>query len=91
MPAVHLEVAGEVQGVGFRWFVKELARQHDLSGWVRNLSSGNVEIVASGDQSGIDALMAAARQGPPGAVVKKVLALPPQPQAHHPRPFTILK
>lgn len=91
MPAVHLEVAGRVQGVGFRWFVRELGRRHGLSGWVRNLSSGNVEVVASGPAEGIAALRESVRVGPPGAHVTRVLELPLQTHVEHPHPFTVLK
>ena len=46
-------LGGRVQGVGFRPFVFRLAQQHDLSGWVRNLS-GEVEIFAQGSADGLD-------------------------------------
>ena len=39
---VRLVISGRVQGVGFRWFVREAARRHRLAGWVRNRSDGNV-------------------------------------------------
>lgn len=91
MPVVHLEVAGRVQGIGFRWFVRERAYELQLAGWVRNLSSGNIEIAASGTSEAVAALMAAVREGPPGAEVKQLINLPPQPSLELPRPFTILK
>lgn len=43
-------VSGVVQGVGFRFFVKRLAIQHNLCGWVRNLATGDVEIEVEGDK-----------------------------------------
>lgn len=91
MRVVHIEVAGDVQGVGFRWFIRELARRHNISGWVRNLSSGNVEVAAAGAEDAIEALLAAVREGPPGARVRQVLQLRPQQGIDHPHPFTILK
>ena len=45
--AIHLKILGRVQGVGFRPFVKQLAQQHNITGWVRNQGSA-VEIVAEG-------------------------------------------
>ena len=91
MPVVHIEVAGKVQGIGFRHFVQQQARALELSGWVRNLSSGNLEIAASGGEESVRTLLDAVRQGPPGATVKQVIKLVPQPSIELPHPFTILK
>jgi len=91
VPVVHFEVAGSVQGIGFRWFVQEQARALHIAGWVRNLSSGNVEVAASGPDDAVRALLSAVRQGPPGAVVKQIISLVPQPSLELPHPFTILK
>ena len=91
MPVVHLEVAGKVQGIGFRHFVQQQARTLQLAGWVRNLSSGNLEIAASGSEEGVRALLAAVRVGPAGAEVKQVINLAPQPSLELPHPFPILK
>ena len=46
--ARHIKIAGRVQGVGFRPFVKSLADRLNLSGWVRN-TAGEVEIWAQGN------------------------------------------
>jgi len=70
-------VKGRVQGVGFRAFVAARARESGLSGWVRNLSDGRtVELVAAGDQSGLDRLEAMLRRGPPGSIVESVARYP---------------
>jgi acylphosphatase len=42
-------VSGRVQGVGFRYFVADAASRENISGWVRNLPDGRVEISADGD------------------------------------------
>ena len=91
MPVVHFEVAGSVQGIGFRGFVQAQARALHLSGWVRNLSSGNVEVAASGSEESLRALLVAARTGPEGATVKQIITLTPQPSLDLPHPFTVLK
>lgn len=91
MPVVHIEVAGRVQGIGFRGFVKDQAVTLQLAGWVRNLSSGNVEIAAAGSEEALHTLLVAVREGPRGAEVKQVITLAPQPTLELPRPFTILR
>ncbi|MFO0956885.1 MAG: acylphosphatase [Isosphaeraceae bacterium] len=50
---------GRVQGVGFRATTSELAQQHAVAGWVRNLSDGRVELVTDGEPSVIDEFLAA--------------------------------
>ncbi|MBI4277920.1 MAG: acylphosphatase [Armatimonadetes bacterium] len=65
-------VSGVVQGVGFRWFVQRHARALGLSGYVRNLSDGRVEVVAEGGRAELEALVAHLRQGPPAARVRAV-------------------
>jgi len=46
--AIHVLFSGIVQGVGFRFMVKTLALELNISGWVKNLSDGRVEITAAG-------------------------------------------
>jgi acylphosphatase len=88
---VHLEVVGRVQGVGFRWFVRETARRAGLAGWVRNHDDGRVEIAASGSQAAINELTTVARTGPPGAHVERVIELPTDGLHDLPRPFTVVR
>ena len=66
---IHIEVFGRVQGVGFRNFVLTKAMEIGLTGWVRNRRQGHVEIVAEGDQLGLDALISHVKQGPASAHV----------------------
>jgi acylphosphatase len=51
---VHLTIEGRVQGVGFRYFCQKKAFDNSLCGEVKNLSNGNVQIIAEGDQIKID-------------------------------------
>jgi len=69
---VHLIVSGRVQGVGFRFSVHDKAKEFALAGWVRNLGSGDVEIVAEGKQEKLQLLAAWAHHGPPSANVTEV-------------------
>jgi acylphosphatase len=65
-------VVGRVQGVGFRDFVIRKARILGLQGYVRNDSSGNVEVVAQGTRPALEQLLVLLRQGPSAAQVRNV-------------------
>ena len=65
-------VSGVVQGVGFRWFVVRKARGLGLTGYVRNLSDGRLEVVADGSGPSLIALESELQQGPAGAEVRGV-------------------
>jgi acylphosphatase len=70
--ARRLVVSGRVQGVGFRWFTVERAAVEGLTGWVRNLPGGQVELVAEGDAEAVERFERAIRQGPGSARVDDV-------------------
>ena len=65
-------VKGSVQGVGFRWFVRRQAQALQLSGWVRNLDDGDVEVLASGSAAALKSLREQLERGPLGARVTSV-------------------
>lgn len=88
---VRLLVIGRVQGVGFRWFVREAARRQRLAGWVRNRADGAVEVEVSGEEGAIRELLAALRDGPPGARVDDVRELGSSDAEPLPQPFTIIR
>jgi acylphosphatase len=67
---VHIIVQGMVQGVGFRYFVWRQATKFSLSGFVRNLYDGDVEIEAYGDRSLLEVLIKDVKVGPRSADVK---------------------
>ena len=71
---VVVVVQGVVQGVGFRWFVQRAAADLGLDGWVMNRADRAVELVAEGPSEGLDALLAAVRQGPASSSVQAVEA-----------------
>jgi acylphosphatase len=72
MPAIHVSVAGSVQGVGFRWFVRVVGRRLDLRGWVRNCADGTVEVAASGSSEALERLRQALAEGPDSAEVSEI-------------------
>ena len=65
-------VSGRVQGVGFRFFTQEAAAVEGLSGWVRNLPGGAVEVLAEGDAEAVDRFALKLARGPALARVDKV-------------------
>ena len=67
-------MTGRVQGVAYRASTVEQARVHGLTGWVRNLPDGAVELEAQGDEGRISALLAWCAHGPPAARVAGVKA-----------------
>lgn len=91
MDCIHIEIRGRVQGVGFRWFIRETAQRLDLSGWVSNRADGNVELAAAGDTTSLEQLASAARKGPPGALVEEVRALASLEAASLKKPFGIVR
>jgi len=72
MRRVHLLISGRVQGVSFRFAVREEARQLGLKGWVKNLRDGRVETVAEGEDALIEEFVKYCRKGPSGAYVRGV-------------------
>lgn len=65
-------VEGHVQGVGYRWFVRESARRLGLSGWVRNRDDGSVELEAEGAAEVLETFVGELRTGNPTARVDRL-------------------
>jgi acylphosphatase len=70
----HAFVEGWVQGVGFRYFVRDAATRLGATGWVRNRRDGRVEIVAEGQGAILQALESEVRRGPPASRVESITA-----------------
>lgn len=69
---LHVLIEGLVQGVGFRYYVLEMAKQLGISGWVRNTLKGQVEVTAEGTQENLNKLLSFLRKGPQMAYVTGV-------------------
>ncbi len=69
---VRIIVSGLVQGVGFRYYALQKARALGVTGYVKNLTTGQVEVIASGDEGQIDDLINDLRVGPGHASVSNV-------------------
>lgn len=80
MKRVRAVVSGRVQGVCFRAYTRERARDLKLAGYVRNLPDGSVEIVAEGMDNYVDALMEWASRGPSHARVSSIVISDMEPQ-----------
>ena len=76
MTRLHLYFRGEVQGVGFRWFVKETADARQLSGWVKNRPDGSVESEVQGPEGAVEGFLKFVRTGNPSARVDEMLTKP---------------
>ena len=68
----HVIIRGRVQAVGFRMWVEDNARLHDLEGWVRNRRDDTVEAVFAGPASAVERMIETCRRGPPGSRVEAV-------------------
>jgi len=69
---VQAYVSGLVQGVGFRWFVERSGKQMKLSGWVRNLPDGCVELEVEGPEFKVEAFLEEVGRGPISSRVDSV-------------------
>lgn len=78
MPRVRLQLSGRVQGVGYRWFAREQARELGVRGWVRNRPDGTVEVAAEAEEAQLARFVERLRIGPPGANVAAVRELADQ-------------
>jgi len=57
MTSLQVFYEGSVQGVGFRWTVRHIAKGYDVTGWIRNLPDGRVELQVGGEESEVLAFL----------------------------------
>ena len=69
---LHIIVAGRVQGVGYRYHVEDAAHRYGVAGWVRNLRTGEVEILARVSERSKAPFLAEVKNGPRMAVVREM-------------------
>ena len=79
----HVIISGRVQGVGFRYFTKKSAESLGVSGWVKNLRSGDVEAVLQGSSESVDEMMNRLEAGPTTARVDEIKELEDEPTAQN--------
>jgi len=63
MKELRAKTSGRVQGVSFRYFVKEKAERLDLVGSVRNAEDGSVEVIAQGEKQNLEKLLEFLKKG----------------------------
>jgi len=88
--SLHVLVRGRVQGVGFRWFVREEAQALGLRGWVKNCPDGSVEVAADGPASALEAFRGRLLDGPAHAHVTALVDRAPVGE-ELPNPFQIVR
>ena len=71
MKRIYARVSGHVQGVGFRYFCESQARALEVSGWVRNLPGGEIELEAQAEPDALEEFIRKIKRGPMGAAVKE--------------------
>ena len=81
MPTVNLLIKGKVQGVYYRIAAKEEADKLGIAGWVKYISEGRVEIMATGSEKQLEQFIAWCYKGPEKAEVTDVIATPLSEQA----------
>lgn len=72
MIQLHIIVSGEVQGVGYRYYTQMKAIQFGITGWVKNLQEGGVEILASGGKDNLERFIDEVRRGNPFSTVDHI-------------------
>ena len=80
----QIRVIGRVQGVGYRYALRDEALRLGVSGWVRNCADGSVQALLQGDDGSLELLIAWARRGPRAARVDEVRDEAPQAQDQRP-------
>ena len=85
---MHVMVRGRVQGVGYRYAMRMVAREAGVTGWVRNLRDGSVEAEIEGTRAQVDKVLAWMAQGPPGSFVETAMVTDAEPAGD--RTFEVL-
>lgn len=73
MKRIRILIEGRLQGANFRYHTQQQAHKLQLTGFVRNLSDGRIEIDAQGDDESIDKMLAWCQQGPHSSQIKNIL------------------
>ena len=72
MKKIHIVVTGKVQGVGFRYWLYQIANEKNVYGWVKNINTNEVEAVFLGEEKKVDEIIKLCRKGPTSSNVVSV-------------------
>jgi len=72
MKQIRITISGRVHGVFFRSTTCDIARKLGLKGYVKNLDNGDVEIIAQGNEKGLNELIDFCHKGPPSARIDNI-------------------
>ena len=76
---MRCQISGRVQGVAFRYLARERGADLGLTGWVRNISGGRVEVFAQGPEQMLEVFLTWLHDGPTAARVDRVERVPANP------------
>lgn len=76
MMSIQVFYEGNVQGVGFRWTIRHIAKGFDVTGWVRNLIDGRVEMQLNGEESEVRAFLAGVAESELSSHIRKQTQTP---------------
>ena len=68
----HLVISGKVQGVGFRYWMQNLAINNNIGGWVKNRSLGDVEALIIGQEKAVQKLIKQCKIGPSSSTIQNI-------------------
>ena len=72
MKKLNIVITGKVQGVGFRYWLYQIANEKNVYGWVKNINTNEVEALLLGKDKNVDELVKLARKGPSSARVENL-------------------
>ena len=72
MKKKHIVITGKVQGVGFRYWLYQIANEKNVYGWVKNINTNEVEAVFLGEEKKVDEIIKLCRKGPTSSNVVSV-------------------
>ncbi len=72
MKKIHIVITGKVQGVGFRYWLYQIANENNVYGWVKNKNTNEVEAVLIGDGDCVDSIIKLCEKGPSSARVENL-------------------
>ena len=72
MKKKHIVITGKVQGVGFRYWLYQIANEKNVYGWVKNINTNEVEAIFLGEEKKVDEIIKLCRKGPTSSNVVSV-------------------